>query len=209
MCVCAHAHVRIREFICSHLHVGNQQSQVITGQRGLSQKERSGHCRSDPSSWRPTTITVIHCCHLFKRNFGTTDHYHPWSNPLPHVCTIPSASANFKMFLRVSFCDQHRLWLCPITSVVSDWQPVSSVFNRRTEKSCRGRSQKGISGWGTRVILFLGKKFLVRKETWHTVLLWCNRQFVCCQGLEWSLHHLHSHRHENLKFYTTRNVWDP
>jgi hypothetical protein len=49
-----------------------------------------------------------------KTNFGPTGHHHPQGSPIPHVCTVPSASATFKCILNVVFCEggQHRLRFC-------------------------------------------------------------------------------------------------
>jgi hypothetical protein len=44
------------------------------------------------------------CCHLFKTNFGSTDHHHLQSSPIPCVCAFPSASAILKCILQDVFC---------------------------------------------------------------------------------------------------------
>jgi hypothetical protein len=77
-----------------------------------------------------------------KTNFPSTGHHHPRSHALPHVCTVPSASASFKCILEVVSCEgaQHRLRFCldpaTIISIVSKRRPFSFITNRgKIEKS--------------------------------------------------------------------------
>jgi hypothetical protein len=87
------------------------------------------------------------CCRLIKTSFGPTGHHHHWSNPLPHVSTIPSASATF--IVHPVSC---VLWGCSAPAAILPWSPqlcrngrlsvLSSIFNIQTEKSMVGGGQQ-------------------------------------------------------------------
>jgi hypothetical protein len=73
----------------------------------IVQATSRGHTKSRELTWsqnktrrnqtyKESSILSGTCAAIWlKTNFGSSGHHHPRKSPLPHVCTVPSASAFF------------------------------------------------------------------------------------------------------------------
>lgn len=121
----------------------------------------------------------------WKTYLWTNGHHQPWSISHSHLHTALSTSA-----IGQTFSGSHVLWWClalpamllesSVECQTDDLSNFSSSFGNSAK--LQGAKSGKYGGWGTAILCF-GKKVLVTKDLWQSMLSWCSSQFPWCQSL--------------------------
>jgi hypothetical protein len=97
----------------------------------------------------PSIISWTGAAIWSKTNFGPTGHHHPRGSPIPHVCTVPSAS-------KVVFSEggQHRLRLCLDHLSCVKMAAFQFYLQKENREKSQGPSQASRVGGGRQSCCF-------------------------------------------------------